>query len=99
MLSIRVAADLDDTIELVKSIVGKHQGIKLSIDVSLPAVPLDSDVGGFQTIVVSYFTVSLVCPSLLMCRMSPIYAVTLNDISMDPGGTKDLSESRNADML
>jgi len=57
LLSIRVAADLDETIALVKSVVGKHEGVKLTIEVSLPAVPLDSDVGGFQTIVVSYFTV------------------------------------------
>jgi acetylornithine deacetylase len=57
VLSIRVAADLDETIALVKSVVGKHEGVKLTIEVSLPPVPLDSDVGGFQTIVVSYFTV------------------------------------------
>jgi acetylornithine deacetylase len=57
LLSIRVAADLDETIALVKSVVGNHEGVKLTIEVSLPPVPLDSDVGGFQTIVVSYFTV------------------------------------------
>ena len=57
MLSIRVAADLDETIALVKSVVGKHEGVKLTIEVSLPPVRLDSDVGAFQTIVVSYFTV------------------------------------------
>jgi acetylornithine deacetylase len=56
-LSIRVATDLDETTQLLRSIVGKHDGVKLTIDVSLPVVPLDSDVGGFQTIVVSYFTV------------------------------------------
>src|SRR5271156_4653095 len=29
LLSIRVAADLDETIALVKSVVGKHEGVKL----------------------------------------------------------------------
>jgi hypothetical protein len=59
LLSIRVAADLEETIALLKSTVEKHEGVKLSIDVSLPAVVLDADVEGFNTIVVSYFTVSL----------------------------------------
>jgi hypothetical protein len=32
--------------------------VKLTIDVSLPAILLDADVEGFETIVVSYFTVT-----------------------------------------
>jgi hypothetical protein len=57
LLSIRVAADLEETIALLKHTVDKHEGVKLTIDVSLPAVVLDADVEGFDTIVVSYFTV------------------------------------------
>lgn len=56
LLSIRVAADLDETVALLKSVVDKHEGVKMTIDVSLPAVVLDADVEGFDTIVVSYFT-------------------------------------------
>jgi hypothetical protein len=85
LLSIRVAADLDETIALVKSVVGKHEGVKLTIEVSLPPVPLDSDVGGFQTIVVSYFTV-LHPYVFLTCRMFLICAATSSDISMDLEG-------------
>jgi hypothetical protein len=55
--SIRVAADLEETIALLKQTVDKHEGVKMTIDVSLPAVVLDADVEGFDTIVVSYFTV------------------------------------------
>jgi hypothetical protein len=43
---------------LLKQTVDKHEGVKMTIDVSLPAVVLDADVEGFDTIVVSYFTVS-----------------------------------------
>ena len=47
---------------LLKQTVDKHEGVKMTIDVSLPAVVLDADVEGFDTIVVSYFTVSaLLC--------------------------------------
>jgi hypothetical protein len=44
---------------LLKATVEKHPGVKLTIDVALPAIPLDVDIEGFDTIVVSYFTVSL----------------------------------------
>jgi hypothetical protein len=57
LLSIRVAADLDETVALLKHTVDKHEGVKMTIDVSQPAVVLDTDVEGFDTIVVSYFTV------------------------------------------
>jgi hypothetical protein len=49
---------LDETITLLKKTVDDHPGVKLTIDVSQPAIPLDADVEGFQTIVVSYFTVT-----------------------------------------
>jgi hypothetical protein len=62
LLSIRVAADLDETIALLKNTVEKHDGVKLSIEVSLPAVVLDADIEGFDTIVVSYFTVPPLTP-------------------------------------
>jgi len=61
-LSIRVAADLDETIALLERTVEKHEGVKLSIEVSLPAVVLDADIEGFDTIVVSYFTVPPLTP-------------------------------------
>jgi hypothetical protein len=57
LLSIRVAADLEETIALLKHTVDEHDGVKMTIDVSQPAVVLDADVEGFDTIVVSYFTV------------------------------------------
>jgi hypothetical protein len=57
LLSIRVAADLDETLALLKATVDKHPGVKLTIDVAHSAIALDADVEGFQTIVVSYFTV------------------------------------------
>lgn len=60
LLSIRVAADIDETIDLLKKAVEKHDDVKLTIDTHLPPVLLDADVAGFETIVVSYFTVILV---------------------------------------
>jgi hypothetical protein len=53
-----VAGDIDETIALLKETVQKHDGVTLSIDVHLPPVVLDADVGGFEKIVVSYCTVS-----------------------------------------
>jgi hypothetical protein len=52
-----VAADLQETIALVKKTIEAHEGVKLEIQVSLPPIALDSDVEGFESIVVSYFTV------------------------------------------
>jgi hypothetical protein len=57
LLSIRVAADLDQTTALLTRTVDAHPGVKLSISVSLPPILLDADVDGFEKIVVSYFTV------------------------------------------
>jgi hypothetical protein len=54
-----VAADLQETIALVKKTIEAHEGVKLEIQVSLPPIALDSDVEGFESIVVSYFTVPL----------------------------------------
>lgn len=53
-----MAADLDDTLAILKATVEKHPGVKLTIDVAVAAIPLDADIEGFDTIVVSYFTVS-----------------------------------------
>jgi hypothetical protein len=50
---------LDETLALLRETVDKHPGVKLTIDVAHPAIALDADVEGFQTIVVSYFTVLL----------------------------------------
>lgn len=44
---------------LLKTTVDKHPGVKLTVDVSQPAILLDADIEGFKTIVVSYFTVTL----------------------------------------
>jgi len=52
-----VAADLQETIALVKKTIEAHEGVKLEIQVALPPIALDSDVEGFDSIVVSYFTV------------------------------------------
>jgi hypothetical protein len=61
LLSIRVAADLEETIALLKRTIDAHPGINLSIDIALPAILLDTDVNGFEKIVVSYFTVLDLC--------------------------------------
>jgi hypothetical protein len=48
---------LDETIALLKKTVEKDEGVKLTIDVAVPAITLDADVEGFEKIIVSYFTV------------------------------------------
>jgi hypothetical protein len=54
---------LDETISLLKSTVEKHPGVELKIDIAMAAIPLDTDIEGFDTIVVSYFTVSILINS------------------------------------
>lgn len=49
---------MDEIISVLERTVDKHPGVKLTIDISLPPIPLDADVEGFKTIVVSYFTVT-----------------------------------------
>jgi hypothetical protein len=56
-LSIRIAADLDETTELVKQVVAEHEGVNMTIEQASPRVLLDTDVEGFDTLAVSYFTV------------------------------------------
>jgi hypothetical protein len=43
---------------LLESTVAKHPGVQLSVYVAVPGIPLDADVEGFETTVVSYFTVN-----------------------------------------
>ena len=66
--SIRVAADLDEITTLLKSTVAKHPTVNLTIDVALPPIPLDVDIEGFDTLVVSYFTVLSKLKSLLTLK-------------------------------
>ena len=85
-MSIRVAADIDETIDLLKKTVEKHDDVKLTIDTHLPPVLLDADVTGFETIVVSYFTVNLgLC--LANFRMCLTCVETSKDIFTDLEGS------------
>jgi hypothetical protein len=43
---------------LLKTTVAEHAGVELTVEVASPAVPLEADVEGFETTVVSYFTVN-----------------------------------------
>jgi hypothetical protein len=61
LLSIRVAADLEEILALLKRTIDAHPGVNLSIDVAYPAILLDADVDGFEKTVVSYFTVYHLC--------------------------------------
>lgn len=59
LCSIRAAADLQEIIALLKKTIEAHDGVKMDIEVAVSPVALDSDVPGFEKIVVSYSTVQL----------------------------------------
>jgi hypothetical protein len=48
---------LNETLTLLKSTIAKHPGIQLDIETARAAISLDTDIEGFDTTVVSYFTV------------------------------------------
>jgi acetylornithine deacetylase len=58
-IAIRVAGDLDQTLDVVRAAVEKHPGVIMTIDHAMGPIPLDHDVEGFETIIVSYFTVHI----------------------------------------
>ena len=76
---------MDETISLLKNTVGAHEGVKLDIDVAASPILLDADVDGFETIVVSYFTVLIYLFWGLTCRMLPVCMGISSVIFMDLG--------------
>lgn len=85
LCSIHVAADLDETIALLKNTVGAHEGANLDIEVAVGPIPLDTDVEGFETIAVSYFTVQPILFEGLTSRMLPVCMGISSVIFMDLG--------------
>ena len=79
LLSLRVATDLDATLGVLKTAVGKHPGVNLEIVTAIGPTSLDHDLEGFDTVVVSYFTVPLRFSILVTVRMFLICMATLND--------------------
>jgi len=80
-----VAADLDETITLLKNTIGAHEGVNLNIEAAVAPIPLDTDVEGFETIAVSYFTVQPILFEGLTSRMLPVCMGISSVIFMDLG--------------